>query len=204
MPVTQYVDDLLIDPQYFAEITQALSKGQEVRNLLQAPEINWTHLLLFAMSLAPIFYELRENSPTTSVPEPMDLLTLICFCYTFLGMSSARSFSKVFEFFLLVYFFLCVSRTLALFTAVLMVCFNDLSWYFFSKTGDSDFSLSFPVLILIVSSLYSYSLTIHPNTRACAKKKKQLHAIELPKMGMGTGENFLPLPGPIWSFSTST
>ena len=51
MPVTQHVDDLLIDPQYFAELTQALSEGQEVQNLPQTPKTNFTHLFTFAMSL---------------------------------------------------------------------------------------------------------------------------------------------------------
>ena len=68
MPGTQYVDDLLLDPHYFAELIQTLYEGQDVQGLPQAPEINLAHLFLFAMSLTPIFDELRYTSPNTSVP----------------------------------------------------------------------------------------------------------------------------------------
>ena len=76
MPSLQYADDLLVDPHYFEAISHALSQGQDVQNLPPVPQINLIHLFMFAMSLAPVFDELRELAPTLSVPEPMDLLTL--------------------------------------------------------------------------------------------------------------------------------
>ena len=76
MSTLQYVDDLLLDPQYFAAISHVLSEGQDVQNLPQIAQINLTQLFMFAMSLTPIFDELRELAPTLSVPEPMDLLAL--------------------------------------------------------------------------------------------------------------------------------
>ena len=76
MPSLQYVDDLLVDPQYFEAISHVLSQGQDLQNPPQVPQINLVHLFLFAMSLASVFDELWELAPTLSVPEPMDLLTL--------------------------------------------------------------------------------------------------------------------------------
>ena len=107
MPSLQYVDDLLVDPQYFEAISHVLSQGQDLQNPPQVPQINLVHLFLFAMSLASVFDELWELAPTLSVPEPMDLLTL--FLLQILGMSSACSFPNDSGFLLLVSISFCMS-----------------------------------------------------------------------------------------------
>ena len=76
IPTLRYVDDLLLDSQYFAAISHALSEGQDVQNLPQVPQVKLNYLFMFLMLLTPIFDELWELAPTLSVPEPMDLLAL--------------------------------------------------------------------------------------------------------------------------------